>query len=85
VGPNEFGETDRGRVHQLLADIESLGHMTGGTFVLVPLREQIAEGEWRTVGWRAVWRSFTPAFAPGGLSDEEAAAVLGPDGVAGTA
>jgi hypothetical protein len=85
VGPDNSGEADRGRVHQLLADIESIGHKVGGSFVLVPLREKRPDDEGRTVGWTAVWRSFTPAFAPGDPTDDEAAAVLEPDGVAGTA
>lgn len=61
VGGGGLQEVDRQQVHQMLADMESIGHYVGGFFVIVPLRAELPDGEYVTVGWTSKWKSFAPA------------------------
>lgn len=63
VGADQFGgEADRDAVRSRLGDIESIGHLVGGVFLLAPIRAQDpTTGEFKTIGWHMRWDSFAPA------------------------
>lgn len=54
---------DRTEVRALLLDIEALGHLAGGSFVLAPVRVRHPDGEHEVWGWIATWET-APAISP---------------------
>lgn len=54
---------NRDDVRNLLMDIESLGHLAGGSFVLAPVRVRLDDGEHEVWGWIATWET-APALNP---------------------
>lgn len=54
---------DRDEVRQALLDIEAMGHLSGGSFVLHPLREPLEDSIkdlHETTGWIMAWESSAP-------------------------
>lgn len=61
---DETGRLDRQQVLDMLADVEAVGTLLGGVFLLAPIRRQVGDNLYVTVGWQCRWDSTAPAVQP---------------------